>query len=483
MLVSGGANSASTCDDRSNMPMLNVSEPTSSQDGALDGLEVPRRYWSAVTIWCALVLSVLDSVIANIALPTIARDLSLPAADVVWVINAYQFAIVVALLPLGTLGDMLGHRRIFLTGLALFTIASLGSSCAPGLTSLVIARAIQGLGAACIMAQNGALVRFTYPSRMLGRGMGFNALVISAAATLGPSVASIILSVASWHWLFAVNIPIGILAFLVGRKSLPENQRTGSFDFTGTILSVVMFGFGFVGIDLLARPIARFLGPLCVAVAIIAFVALVRRSQRMPSPIIPLDLLKNKQVAMAIGASIAAFSAQMLAFVTLPFFLESVLHLDQVVTGLLMTSWFAAVGFIAPLAGRLADKLPAAILSGAGLLILAFGLVLLAFLRPGASDISVIWRMSICGLGFGLFQSPNNRMLISSAPKARSGAAGSLMAMARIAGQTTGAILASTFLRFHNFEVFAFASAASLSTFAAFACFLRMEASKLVDDR
>jgi len=155
-----------------------------------DGLPTPQRYWAAATIWLALALSVLDGSIANVALPTIAADLNAPAADSVWVVNAYQLAIVVSLLPMAAVGEMVGFRRVFQLGIIVFSLGSLGCTFAHSLPMLAFARAIQGFGAAGIMSQNGALVRFTYPSKMLGRGLGLNALVASAGAALGPTVAS-----------------------------------------------------------------------------------------------------------------------------------------------------------------------------------------------------------------------------------------------------------------------------------------------------
>ena len=412
-----------------------------------DGLPVPQRYWSAATIWLALILAVLDSSIANIALPTIARDFAAPASVSVWIINAYQLVIVILLLPLATLGEMFGYRNVFQLGIAFFTIASLGCSFAHSLPALAAARAIQGFGAACIMAQNGALVRYTYPLNLLGRGIGVNALVISAAAALGPPIASIILSLASWQWLFAVNVPIGILAFAVGRTSLPESPRSGSLDLIGAGFNVLMFGCGFIGIDALTRHGVHWLNFVLLAVAVVSALALVWRSRTEVSPIIPVDLLRNHAFAMSIVTSIASFSAQMLAFVSLPFYFEGILHRDQVATGLLMTPWPVAVGLAAPIAGRLADKWPAAILSTVGLLVLATGLASLAFLPPHASALSIIWRMALCGLGFGFFQAPNNRVMLSSAPMSRSGAAGGMLATARLTGQTAGATLAAICLR------------------------------------
>jgi MFS transporter, DHA2 family, multidrug resistance protein len=304
-----------------------------------DGLPTPQRYWAATTIWLALTLSVLDGSIANVALPTIAADLHAPAADSVWVVNAYQLAIVVSLLPMAAVGEMIGFRRVFQHGIIVFTLGSLGCTLAHSLPTLAFARAIQGFGAAGIMSQNGALVRFTYPSKMLGRGLGLNALVASAGAALGPTVASGILAMASWQWLFAVNVPIGIGAYLLGRKSLPDNPKSGEFDLLGTLLNASMFGFGFIGIDLLTRGGNIWFRLVTFAMGTAAATGLFFHSRSQAEPIVPFDLLRNPIFSLSVATSIASFAAQMLAFVSLPFFFESALHRGQVETGLMMTPW------------------------------------------------------------------------------------------------------------------------------------------------
>ena len=418
----------------------------------------------------------LDGSIANVALPTIAADLNAPAADSVWVVNAYQLAIVVSLLPMAAIGEMVGFRRVFQLGIIVFSLGSLGCTFAHSLPMLAFARAIQGFGAAGIMSQNGALVRFTYPSKMLGRGLGLNALVASAGAALGPTVASGILAVASWQWLFAVNVPIGIGAYLLGRKSLPDNPKSGSFDFEGTLLSASMFGFGFIGIDLLTRGGNVWIRHVDAGVwARHQALGLVLHSRSQSEPIVPFDLLRNPVFSLSVATSIASFASQMLAFVSLPFFFESVLHRSQVETGLLMTPWPLAVGIGAPIAGRLADRVSAAVLGAAGLVVLCAGLALLAGLPENPTAAEIAWRMALCGLGFGFFQAPNNRSMLSAAPLARSGAAGGMLATARLTGQTIGAILAAISFRIagHS-ETIALGMAAALAAIAAVASGARL---------
>src|SRR6202453_1584852 len=211
-----------------------------------DGLPIPQRYWATLAIWIALTMAVLDGAIANVALPTIARELAAAPDQSIWVVNGFQLAVVVSLLPLAALGEMIGYRRVFLAGIVLFTIASLGCALAQILPVLIFMRVVQGLGSAGIMSVNGALLRFSYPQRLLGRGVGMNALVVSAAAAFGPTVASAILALGPWQWLFAVNIPIGIFAILVGRVTLPDSPTSGRLDLPSTLLNVATFGFGFI---------------------------------------------------------------------------------------------------------------------------------------------------------------------------------------------------------------------------------------------
>ncbi|HDR9336978.1 TPA: MFS transporter, partial [Burkholderia multivorans] len=178
------------------------------------GLPLPQRYWAIVCVALGITLAVLDGAIANVALPTIARDLHASDAGSIWIVNAYQLAVTITLLPLASLGERIGYRRVYIAGLALFTAASLGCALAGSLPTLAVMRVIQGFGAAGIMSVNAALVRMIYPSSMLGRGLSINAMVVALSSAIGPTVASAILSFASWPWLFAVNVPIGIAAVL-----------------------------------------------------------------------------------------------------------------------------------------------------------------------------------------------------------------------------------------------------------------------------
>ncbi|MBV9654545.1 MAG: MFS transporter [Acetobacteraceae bacterium] len=407
-----------------------------------DGLPTPQRYWAVLTISLGLVMAVLDGAIANIALPTIAHDLGASPANSIWIVNAYQLAVTISLLPLASLGEIFGYRRVFLTGMVVFTIASLGCAVATSLLTLTVARVFQGFGGAGIMSVNVALLRFIYPRSWIGRGVGINAMVGSVSSALGPTVASVILSVAHWPWLFAVNVPTGALALLAGLRSLPRTTLAKHrFDLQSAALSALTFGLLITGVD----GIGHGQRPVSVAIELAAAIGiggyLVSRQMAQASPLLPVDLMRIPLFALSVATAIAAFAAQGLAYVSLPWFFEDVLGRTQVASGLLMTAWPLTVALIAPTAGRLSDRFPAGVMGGIGLALMAAGLGLLAIMPARPADIDVIWRMCLCGLGFGIFNAPNNRAMITSAPPARSGGASGMMATSRLLGQTLGAAL------------------------------------------
>ena len=407
-----------------------------------DGLPIPRRHWAVATIGLAVFMAVMDSAIANVALPTIARDLHTDAAYSIWIVNGYQLAIAISLLPLSSLGEIVGYRRIYLIGLVLFTLASLACALSQSFLMLAVARVLQGFGAAGVMSVNTALIRYTWPHGLLGRGIGVNALVVAVAAAAGPTIAAGILSLAQWPWLFAVNVPLGALAFLIGRYTLPESPPGHRrFDWRSALLSAATFGLLIVSVDALGHGEAGWFFAVELAVVAGLAIALVLRQLSLTSPLLPVDLLQQPVIALSVVTSICAFMAQMLAMVSLPFLLQTRMGFTAVATGLLITPWPIGSGITAPISGRLADRYPAGLLGGIGLAAFAGGLLGLALLPPQPAVSDIVWRMALCGLGFGLFQSPNNRAMIGNAPRERAGGAAGMLGTARLLGQTMGAAL------------------------------------------
>jgi DHA2 family multidrug resistance protein-like MFS transporter len=411
-----------------------------------DGLPLPQRNLAILTIALGLIMAVVDGAIANVALPTIAKALDASPAFSVWIVNGYQLAITISLLPLASLGEIIGYRRVYLAGLLLFTLASLFCAVSDTLPLLTAARIAQGFGAAGIMSVNAALVRFTYPRALLGRGIGLNALVVAISAAVGPTLAAAILAVGTWPYLFAINIPLGIVALVLAWRFLPHiRPASHAFDWQSAGLSALTFGLGIAAVDSAGHGEALNLWLSEFAVAAVACVVLINRQTHLASPLLPVDLLRIPIFALSIGTSIASFCGQMLAFVAMPFYLES-LGYSAVQIGLLITPWPIAVAGAAVLAARLVERYPAGLLGGAGLLLFAAGLASLALLPAAPSVFDVVWRMALAGAGFGLFQTPNNRTMIAAAPRERSGGASGMLGTARLLGQTIGAALVALLL-------------------------------------
>jgi DHA2 family multidrug resistance protein-like MFS transporter len=442
-----------------------------------DGVPTPQRHWAVLAIALAIAMSVLDGSIANVALPTIAHALQARPASAIWMINAYQLTIVASLLPMASLGEIFGYARIYRVGLAVFVLASALCAASGTLALLVAARVLQGLGAAGVMSVNGALIRFIYPRALLGRGIGLNAMVVALSSVAGPTLAAGILSVASWQWLFAVNVPTGLVALAIALRGLPATPTVSRpFDVVSTALNAITLGLLIVVISEAGLGLPIVLGLLGIMLASGAL--LVRRQLGQAAPLLPLDLLRIPAFALSVLASILTFSAQMLAFVSLPFYVQDSLGWSSVETGLLMTPWPLALVVVAPLAGRLSDRISAGVLGTTGLLLLAAGLLLIA-LAPAQSSARLFpWLLALCGVGFGLFQAPNNRIMLQAAPRHRAGGASGMQATARLLGQSCGAAFVALILAIedNHGSLIPVMVAAGLATLAAVATVVRSAA-------
>jgi DHA2 family multidrug resistance protein-like MFS transporter len=416
--------------------------PPDSALAARDGLPPDARRLAMLSVAIGVGMSALDTAIANTALPAIADQLNTTPAASVWIVNVYQLAMVATLLPFAALGEVIGYRRVCLFGIAMFTAASLACALAWSLPSLVVARLFQGIGGAAMMGVNTAMVRAIFPAKLHGHGFGLNSLVVAVGFAVGPTAASLILAVASWPWLFAVNVPLGIVAILLGRRALPQTHRAShKIDAATAILNVFAFGlliltFG----DAAHQEGWHKLLPELLA-TLFFFGLLLRRQAGHAAPMLPVDLFKRPLFTLSALTAVCTFAAQGLAFVSLPFYFETTLGRSPIETGFLMTPWAVLVAVMAPIAGRLSDRYPAGALGGIGTALLSSGLLAMLMLpaNPGVFDIG--WRMAWCGIGFGFFQAPNLKAIMGSAPPSRAGGASGIVATARLIGQGGGAAL------------------------------------------
>ncbi len=416
--------------------------PLSIADRPHDGLHGNARSLAMLAVSLSVLLSVLDYAIANVALPTIAHDIHAAPSAAIWVINAYQLVSVISLLPLAALGDRIGYARMCRIGLVLFVLASLLCAASTTLLQLSLARALQGFGGACIMSVNAALIRHIYPRAIIGRGTALNGMVVAAGVALGPTVAAGVLSVAHWPWLFLINLPLGGVALLFALTSLPRTPHGSTpLDGLSALLNAAAFGALIVGFDRLAHRDGLGVSLLLLTLGSVCLLVLVRRQLGQAEPMLPVDLLGLSGFRVAVLTGFLAFVASNFFIISMPFTLETVLHRSAVATGLLITPWPLAIVAVGPFVGRLSDRYPVAVLSSVGLGLTACGFLALWLMPARPADADIAWRIALAGAGFGLFQPPNNRAMLLTAPATRAGSASGMISVARLLGQTTGAML------------------------------------------
>jgi len=392
-------------------------------------------------VLAGVVVVTLDISLTSTAVPAIAQGIGVDPARTIWIVNLYYLAVVAALLPLAALGEIHGHRRVYLGGLGVFAMGALACGLSDSLAALMAGRALLGLGAAAVSATTPALIRTLYPPAALARGLGLYAMVVGIAFTVGPTAASTVLAVADWPWLFLPNACLaGAVAAVAFRRLPPTPRNVRPFDAIAALLCAAMFCcllFAIAGGAHLGwRPAAAAL----VATAVLG-VALRRREAGRSAPILALDLFRIPMFSLSAATSICAFSIQGLVFVVLPFLFRFRFGYSQVEAGFLITPWPATLAFMTLVAAPLTSRIAPALLGGAGLFLVCIGLALLATLPHTAGVLDIGWRLVLCGVGFGFFQSPNMVAMMNSAPPARSGGAGGILAASRLLGQSIGAAL------------------------------------------
>lgn len=409
----------------------------------------PRSYPAIFAVLTVLVMTVLDVTIVNVALPVLTGEFGVSDSDAVWIVTAYQLIITMLLLPVSAIGDRFSYRHTFLAGTLIFTLSSLCCALSPSFGCLLAARTLQGIGAACVMGVNIALTRLIYPRKVLGRGMALNAMVIAISTAVGPTIAGSVLSFASWHWLFLINIPFGIAAFFIGKARLPQNPSKAEnpdskrvFDWISALENIIVFGLVFYAFGMFSRKGDPWLAAALLAIGLSMGVLYVRRQIGLKDPMLPVDLFRSRLFSLCILTSVGSFIAQNIAMISLPFLFHNRYGFSEIVTGLLMTPWSIATMLVSPIAARFVEKHNPEKTAACGMGVYALGIILLLLLpESGASAWQIAWRMTVCGIGFGMFQTPNNIVMVIATPLSRSGSAGGMQSTARLVGQTLGATI------------------------------------------
>ncbi|WP_162138930.1 MFS transporter [Gryllotalpicola ginsengisoli] len=402
-----------------------------------------RRTLALVSILLSTLAGTIDTSIVNVALPKLAVELHAAPSETVWVATAFLLAVSCAVPATSALGDQIGRRRMYLIGVPVFTLASLGCALAPTLGLLVAFRVVQGLGSAVILAVAIPLYRRLFPPEQLGQVLGINAMTVALGTSAGPTLGGLILAALPWPWLFLINVPIGVISFVLAWIVLPAGTpQRGDYDWQGAVWAAAAIASLLVGVRQLAA-VATLWHAAVLLAACAVFVALFLRRERMaPRPLIPLGLFTGT-FSLTVATAWASFLGQGVAFVALPFLFQSAYHATPLESALLFTPWPLVIVFVAPLAGRVADRVRPAYLALTGLVILTGGLVMLALLGSNPPIWLVLLSTAVCGFGFGTFQSPNNRDMMAAAPLLFSASAAAVLNTNRTIGQSAGSAAVS----------------------------------------
>ncbi|MCH5239406.1 MAG: MFS transporter [Muribaculaceae bacterium] len=405
-----------------------------------------HRYIAIASVLIVLAMTMLDGTLVNVALPILAQEFHVSDSTAVWIVTIYQLVLTMLMLPLSYIGDLYSYKRNYVIGIAIFTIGSALCAFSQSFGMIIGARAIQGIGAAMATSVNVALVRLIYPPEFLGRGLAVNTMVIAISSAAGPSLAGIILSSASWPWLFLINLPLGIAAFFMAYKYLPDNPPKDhkiKLDWLSGVANIIVFGTIFYALGNLANIHVLWENILLIVSGIVVGIFYVRHLHGRELPMFPIDLLHNKLYNLSVVTYTCSFITQCMALIALPFLFLNGYGFSELTTGLLMTPWPLATMAISPFAARFIEKHNAGATAAFGMLVYAIGLSLLLIEPPAgpAAEWDIAWKMALCGFGFGIFQTPNVYVMISATPVSRSGAAGGFQSTARMGALTFGATL------------------------------------------
>ncbi|ALH96100.1 MFS transporter [Acinetobacter equi] len=413
----------------------------------------------------AIFISNLDIAIINLALPHISHELNISFAVSIWAITSYQLVMAALILPLAVFADKLGYRLIFQIGLIIFTIASFFCGFSQTIEQLIWARALQGLGATAILATNIALIRQLYPAEKLGLGFGFNTFVLALGFVTGPIIASLILSHFHWSWIFLLNIPLGIISYFLCRY-IPKSKENkfSKINLISMFLSVLMFSSIILALANFSISNSLKNTGIFLSIGIISSILLYRRDKNHKYPIFPIDLFKNSIFNLSLIASFFGFVTQGLALVALPYIFLSLNYSKQEIP-LLILAWPLMGAITGPLAGILSNKISPAYLGAIGFMFVVVGLGSMAYFTDELPQYITFIIMLFCGIGFGLFYTPNQRMFISNLAMNRSGVAGGMLNISRIMGQTVGTSLVAISINFSSNSLVAMLVIGALAAF------------------
>ncbi len=402
----------------------------------------PHYKWRALSsVAIGTFMGPLDASVVNIALPYITSSFSTNLTTAEWVIMSYLLVVSSLLLTYGRLGDMFGHKPVYLTGLSIFTVASALCGLSVNIWMLIAARVLQAIGAGMLMAIGPAITSSNFPPHERGQALGLIGSTVAAALAFGPALGGLLVGHFGWRAIFLINLPIGVIGIIWAAKVLRWKKEVirQVFDYTGA----ASLALGLISLLLILSkgqawgwqsPAVIILG----IAGLLAIVLFIRVELKASSPMLDLTLFNNRLFSAANVTALLNFMSQYSVFFLLPFYLEKTRHLAPQRMGLLLMSAPLMILIISPLSGRISDRIGSRFLSSSGMFIITIGLFLFSRITPTTSYPLIILALALTGIGTGLFQSPNNNAIMSSVPKNRLGIASGMMATMRVMGILIG---------------------------------------------
>ncbi len=407
-------------------------------------IDYSRKWLVMTAVAAGTLLTTIDGNIVNVALPTLVRELQTDFATVQWVVLAYLLALATLMLSLGRLGDIIGKKPIYVAGFIIFTAGSVLCALTPSIYWLIVFRVVQAVGGAMLLALSMAIVTEAFPAQERGRALGLNGTFVSVGIVAGPTLGGLLLSVTTWHWIFLVNLPIGIVGTILAIRYVPASKSSGQqqFDYGGAgALFISLLGL-LLGLTVGQQ---RGFGDTAVLILFAAFflflILFVIIENRAAQPMIDLRLFGNKLFSINLITGFVTFVAIAGTVILMPFYLENILGFATSQVGLLMAVVPLFLGVVAPLSGSLSDRFGTRPITVMGLVMLVLGYWAMSTLNQQTTGLGYVLRLLPVGMGMGMFQSPNNSAVMGSVPRQRLGIASGLLAISRTLGQTTGIAL------------------------------------------
>ncbi|HSO28106.1 MAG TPA: MFS transporter [Anaerolineales bacterium] len=404
-------------------------------------IDYSRKWFVLSAVGMGIFLATIDGSIVNVALPTLAEDLSASFALVQWVVLAYLLTITTLMLSFGRYADMIGKKPIYVTGFAVFTVGSVLCGLAPNVQWLIGFRVLQAVGAAMLMALGMAIITEAFPPQERGRALGISGAIVSIGIVLGPTLGGLIIKQFSWHWIFFVNLPVGVAGTWMARRYVPAIRPEGGqkFDFVGALtllLGLLAFLLGLtLGPDW-GFADGRVLGLLAAAAFFLGL--FVFAETRVEQPMVDLRLFRNSLFTINLATGFISFISIAGTLILMPFYLENVLGYATDQVGLLLAVVPISLGLTAPISGSLSDRYGSRPITMIGLAVLTAGFLAVRTISVDTTAVGYVLRFLPVGLGLGIFQSPNNSAIMGTAPRRRLGIVSGMLAITRTLGQTTG---------------------------------------------